>query len=178
MRSVHPIDVPRASFIGCIAIALCIAVLAPRLFADQGGAKPPISGPEVVAPPTWWRTIPMPDGRRFVTDGGISIDAEVVKPTSLPTLMPPESAAAVVRLLASPHDADCALGDLRSGAGPNTFVTPSGVILNGNYVTLLRSTAAAGTTRLRTSGKTKPVVIMVHGQAAGVMMPVQPPREP
>lgn len=158
------------------ALVLSVAASSAALPLAQGTSKPPISQPSVVAPPTWWRTIPLPDGRRFVTDGGLSIDVDIVKPTRLPQAVPTNSDA-LVRLLATPAETESTLDQLRAGARANTFVTPSGVILNGNYVTLLRSTSVARRVRLRTSGRTSPVVIAVDGQTVGVMMPVQPPRE-
>lgn len=154
-------------------LLLSVAASSVALLAAQGAPKPPISQPSVVAPPTWWRTIPLPDGRRFVTDGGLSIDADIAKPDRLPQVVPTNSAS-LERLLATPHETESALDQLRPGARPNTFVTPSGVIVNGNYVTLLRSTSVAGRVRLRTGSRTSPVVIAVDGQVIGVMMPVQP----
>ena len=140
-------------------------------------SKPPISSPSVVAPPTWWRALAMPDGRTFVTDGGLSIDAALVKPASMPEKLPPASATVIARLLATPSEKETALVDLQPGKSPNTFTTKDGVILNGNYITLLRSVLAPGRTRLRTRGKTDPVVVVADGQAVGVMMPVQPPPD-
>ena len=58
-------------------------------------SRPPISSPSVVAPPTWWRALAMPDGRTFVTDGGLSIDAALVKPASMPEKLPPASATQI-----------------------------------------------------------------------------------
>ena len=140
-------------------------------------SKPPISNPSIVAPPTWWRAIPMADGRVFVTDGGLSIDAAVVKPATLPEKFPAAAGANVARLLSTPYDKETGLGDLRLGTRPNTFVTAEGVVLNGNYITLLRSVLKPAHTRLRTKSRTDPVVVVVDGRAVGVMMPVQPPRE-
>jgi hypothetical protein len=140
-------------------------------------SRPPISNPSVVAPPIWWRAIPMDDGRLFVTDGGISIDAAVVKPATLPEKFPPAAGANVARLLSTPYDKETSLGDLRPGTRPNTLVTAEGIVLNGNYITLLRSVLKPAQARLRTKGKTDPVVVVVEGRAIGVMMPVQPPRE-
>jgi hypothetical protein len=138
--------------------------------------KPPISMPAVVAPPTWWRAIPMADGRVFVTDGGLSIDVAIVKPAALPEKFPAAAGANVARLLSTPYDKETAVGDLRPGTRPNTFMAADGVVLNGNYITLLRSVLRPGETRLRTKGKTDPVVVVVDGRPVGVMMPVQPPR--
>ena len=106
----------------------------------------------------------MPDGRTFVTDGGLSIDAALVKPASMPEKLPPASATQIDRLLATPYENETTLGDLRAGNAPNTFTTKDGVILNGNYITLLRSVLAPGRTRLRTRGKTDPVVVVQDGQ--------------
>lgn len=160
---------------GPMSMAAFIGVMICTLTAQT--SKPPISNPDVVAPPTWWRAIPMADGRVFVTDGGISIDAAVVKPATLPEKFPAAAGANVARLLSSPYDKETGLGDVRPGTKPNTFVTSEGVVLNGNYITLLRSVLKPAQTRLRTKGKTDPVVVVVDGRAVGVMMPIQPPRE-
>ncbi len=119
----------------------------------------------------------MPDGRTFVTDGGLSIDAALVKPASMPEKLPPASATVIARLLATPSEKETALVDLQPGKSPNTFSTKDGVMLNGNYITLLRSVLASGRARLRTRGKTDPVVVVQDGQAVAVMMPVQPPPD-
>jgi len=120
----------------------------------------------------------MPDGRTFVTDGGVSIDAALVKPATLEKLekLPPASATLIARHLTSPYDTETALSDLKPGKQPNTFITPTGVILNGNYITLLKSMPVAGRTRLRTKGKTDIVVVVADEKAIGVMMPIQPPQ--
>ncbi len=161
------------------------AVLALGLAAIAGGAaaqpaprpRPPISSPAVVAPPTWWRALPMPDGRTFVTDGGMSIDVAVAKPAALPTeVLPPASGKTIAGLLEAPHTAEHGLGDLRPGTAANTFITPDGVVLNGNYITLLRQAMAPARTRLRTRGKTDAVVVVSDGRAVAVMMPIQPAR--
>lgn len=119
----------------------------------------------------------MADGRTFVTDGGLSIDAAIVKPSTLPEKFPAAAGANVAKLLASPYDKETGLGDLRAGARPNTFETAEGVVLNGNYITLLRSVVKPAQARLRTKGKTDPVTVVVDDRVVGVMMPVQPPRE-
>ena len=157
-----------------LALAGSFVVAMASTIAGQP-SKPPISSPSVVAPPTWWRAIPMPDGRTFVTDGGLSVDAALVKPKVMPEKLPSASATMIARHLASPYDTETALSDLRAGTQPNTFTTPTGVILNGNYITLLRSLELPGRARLRTKGKTDPVVVMSGEQAVGVMMPIQPP---
>lgn len=139
--------------------------------------RPPVSSPSVIAPPTWWRAVQMPDGRTFVTDGGLSVDVALARPAVLPSeVLPPASGKVIAGLLAAPHDHETGLGDLRAGSATNTFTTPDGVVLNGNYIALLRSALPGGRARLRTKGNTAPVVVVAEGRAVAVMMPIQPAR--
>jgi len=145
-------------------------------FAAQS-SRPPLSSPSVIAPPTWWRVLQMPDGRTFVTDGGLSVDAKLARPATMPSVvLPPVSSKMIAGYLLAPYDREMAIGELRPGNAKNTFTTPDGVVLNGNYITFLRQIVPAARTRLRTRGKTDPVVVVTDGQAVAVMMPVQPPR--
>jgi hypothetical protein len=140
-------------------------------------SRPPLSSPSVVAPPTWWRVLQMPDGRTFVTDGGLSVDAKLARPAAMPSgELPPASAKVLAGYLAAPYDKETGIGELQPGSAKNTFTTSDGVVLNGNYITFLRQVAPPARTRLRTRGKTSPVVVVTDGQAVAVMMPVQPPR--
>jgi hypothetical protein len=91
-------------------------------------------------------------------------------------VLPPASAKLIAGLLAAPYDKETGLGELQPGSAKNTFTTPDGVVLNGNYITLLRQIVPPARTRLRTRGKTDPVVVVTDGRAVAVMMPVQPPR--
>ena len=143
------------------------------LFAQQPPIKLP--SPEVVAPPQWTRVLNMPDGRTFVTDGGISIDVKIAKPATLPSVvLPPESGKLIADRMATPYDREISLGDLRPGVFKHSFATPDGIELNGNYVTFLRQTTPAAKTRLRTKGKRDAVVVMIDGQAVAIMMPLAP----
>ena len=72
--------------------------------AAQNPAPP--SSPAIEAPPSWSRVLHMPDGRTFVTDGGLAIDATVAKPATLPaTVLAPESAKLFAGYLAAPYRA-------------------------------------------------------------------------
>jgi hypothetical protein len=156
------------ALIGALIIALIGAAA-----AQQPAIKP--SSPSVVTPPAWSRVLNMPDGRTFVTDGGLSIDAKFAKPATLPAVvLAPESAKGLAARLTLPYDKEIGLADLRSGSFKNSFMTPDGIHLNGNYVTFLRQMLPAGS-RLRTKGKTDAVVIVTDGQPVGIMMPLQPP---
>lgn len=160
----------RAATIGWLLVALLQTTA-----AQESAIKP--SSPAVVAPPTWSRVLKMPDGRTFVTDGGLSIDVKFAQPATLPpTVIPPESAKILAGLMTEPFDRESGLDELRPGAFPNSFATPDDVTLNGNYLTFLRRVLPAGRTRLRTRGKRDPVVIVTDGQAIGVMMPLAPAK--
>ena len=148
-------------------------VLFATVAAAQPAARP--SSPDVETPPVWTRTLQMPDGRTFVSDGGLAVDAEIVKPASLPqTVIPPSSSKIVAGHLTAPHKTEIALADLRPGARKNTFVGPGDISVNGNYVTLLRRTASRA--RLRFRGNTDPITIVVDERSVGVLMPLAPPR--
>ncbi|MCA1586548.1 MAG: hypothetical protein LC791_17850 [Acidobacteria bacterium] len=129
-----------------------------------------------MARPTWSRVLKMPDGRTFVSDGGLSVDAKFAQPATLPSaVLPPESAKILAGYLATPYEAEIGLSELRVGSFKNTFMTPGGIALNGNYIEFLRSILPPTTTRLRTKSKTDPVVIVKDGQGVGIMMPLAMP---
>jgi hypothetical protein len=154
--------------------------LATCLTAAMAAQAPPIrpSSPAVVEAPVWTRALRMPDGRTFVTDGGLSIDVKYAKPDTLPSVvLPPESAKILAGHFTAPYDNESRLGELQPGPFKNTFSTPGGIALNGNYVTFLRRVAPAATTRLRTRGPRDPVIVAIDGEIAGILMPVAPPSK-
>ena len=133
------------------------------------------SAPSVVAPPAWSRVMPMPDGRTFVTDGGLTIDAAVARPATLPSVrLPPESGKLMARYFAGPFTTDVGLRDLRTGDFKNTFKTADGISLNGNYVNFLRAVLPSGA-RLRLKSDREPIVVMVGDKPIAVLMPVASP---
>ncbi len=157
----------------CLTLIGSLVCGAVGVTAQQPKIKP--SSPEVVAPPQWTRVLKMPDGRTFVTDGGISVDVKIAKPATLPSVvLPPESGKIIADRMGTPHDKEISLGELRTGGFKNSFATPDGIALNGNYVAFLRQTTPAAKMRLRTKGKRDPVVVMVDGQAVAIMMPLAP----
>src|SRR5918996_357422 len=91
----------------------------------------------------------------FIVAMVCTVTGQTSKP---PEKFPAAAGANVARLLSTPYDKETSLGDLRPGTRPNTFVTAEGVVLNGNYITLLRTVLKPAQTRLRTKGKTDPVV--------------------
>jgi hypothetical protein len=155
------------------ACALVILVGVAGVSAQTPKAVP--SSPLTVAPPTWSRVLQMPDGRSFVSDGGLAIDAALVKPPALPgTVIPVESTKAIAPRMMAPHQEEIGLGQLASGRFENSFVTPAGVHLNGNYVTLLRRVLPART-RLRTRGVADAITVVVDGELVAFLMPLAAP---
>ena len=150
-------------------LATCTATLlaAATVVAQQ---KITPSSPASQEPPVWQRVVQMPDGRTFVTDGGMAIDVAVAKPPRLPDATQPGTVFA--RLLTRPYTAEIELRDLAAGPRTNTFATPSGVLVNGNYVTFLRGVLPARA-RLRVHGEMDPIVIVLDGNAIAVVMPVR-----
>jgi hypothetical protein len=119
----------------------------------------------------------MPDGRTFVTDGGLMVDAVVAKPTVMPDVVLPVANGQVLsRNFSAPFDNEIGLGDLRTGSLKNTLVTPDGIVLNGNYVRFLRSVLPVGRTRFRTKGPTDPVTVFIGQQPVAILMPVAAAR--
>jgi hypothetical protein len=157
-----------------IALAGClITSLAGTTAIGQTEIRP--SSPAVVAPPAWSRVTNMPDGRTFVTDGGLSVDVKFAKPAALPpVVIPPESAKILAGRLTAPYDHEITLGQLATGSFKNAFSTPDGISLNGNYVNFLRQVMPPSA-RLRTRGKTDPVVVAADGQPVAILMPLAAP---
>jgi hypothetical protein len=136
---------------------------------------PKPSSPVKVAPPTWSRVLQMPDGRSFVSDGGLAIDAALVKPAALPSVViPVESTKAIATRMMAPHQEEISPGQLVAGRRENSFVTPAGVHLNGNYVTLFRRVLPARA-RLRTRGVADAITVVVDGEMVAFLMPLAAP---
>jgi hypothetical protein len=162
----------RAAIVASVMIAVAAGVAAPQ---QQPPIKP--SSPSVVAPPAWSRVLPMPDGRTFVTDGGLSVDARFAKPAKLPSVvLAPESAKHLADRMAGPYDNEIGLNQLRPGSFKNSFTTPDDIALNGNYVSFLREILPSRS-RLRTKGKSDAVVVVTDGQAVAIMMPLATPSK-
>jgi len=154
-----------------VAAAFAILALIPIQTLAQ------TSAPLAVAPPTWNRVMHMPDGRTFVTDGGFTVDAVIAKPATLPTVViPDQTSKRYADMVTAPFDREVTLGELGAGARQNTFVTPTGLPLNGNYINVLRRASGASRMRLRIKGDLEPIVIVMDGKLIGVVMPMARPR--
>ena len=172
--------------VACV-VALLSTAAAPQVVTTLQAPPGGVSGQPPIRPsspasgdtmPVWSRVFTMPDGRPFVTDGGLAIDAAVAKPATMPqTAMGARTGELMARNFLGPYQEDIAFGDLRASSLKNTLVSPKGVFLNGNYVTYLRGVLSARRARLRMKGPRDPVVVLEDGIPVAILMPVAPPAQ-
>jgi len=143
-------------------------VMAPVLVA-QTPMKP--TAPGTPGDPMWQGIVRLSDGRTFVTDGGMAIDAALAKPAKLPER---ELAGRVLEsYLNASHEHEYGFADLTAAASGLTYTAPAGIALNATYVSYLRRTLPARAVRLRMTGEMQPIVIAIDGKVVGVLMPVR-----
>jgi hypothetical protein len=154
-----------------LASLLALPVVATAVTQD----KPKPSNPSVVAPPVWQLAIEMPDGRTFVSDGALAVDAKIARPEAMPKkVIPVESGKTIAGRLTGKYTDEIALSALRTGTRPNTFLGPRDIPLNGNYVTFLRSVAPRS--RLRFNGPLDPIVVVLNGEPIALVMALAMPK--
>ncbi len=152
--------------------AVLLGGLAPGTAMAQEPASRPVPTAPGSAAPVWQRAMQLSDGRTFVTDGGLAIDAAIARPATLPAdILPAASVGFVERHMSAWKDDEFALSQL-SRLNLRAYGTPSGVHLNPTYIDFLRRMLPADQLRLRTGGLRDPVVIVVDGRPAGVFMPL------
>ena len=145
------------------------AVLTAQVVFAQTPMKP--TAPGTPGDPAWQGFARLSDGRTFVTDGGLAIDAALAKPATLPGR---EVAGKVLQdYLAASHKEEFGFGDLTAAATGKTYTTPSGIPLSRTYIDFLRRTLPSGVVRFRMNGEMQPVVIVANGTTVGVLMPVR-----
>ena len=128
------------------------------------------AAPGTTGDPAWQGRVRMSDGRMFVTDGGLAIDAAVAKPATLPDREIPGKV--LEDYMKAPHTEECALTELSAGADGRSYLTPAGIAVSSTYVDYLRRTLG-GRARLRTGGVGRPIVVVAGGAHAAVLMPVK-----
>jgi hypothetical protein len=135
----------------------------------------PFSGAESRAEPEtpkWNKIARLTDGRTFVTDGNLVLDAAFAKPDSLPTDTVPT--AWLQSFLATAQPDELRFQDLtRRTEGTGTYSSPKGMLLNPKYVDYLRE-VFGDQLRFRCSGTLDAVQIVFNGAAIGALMPMAP----
>jgi hypothetical protein len=151
--------------IATVAVAMMIGQV--LLAQTQKPMKP--TAPGTPGDPIWQGIVRLTDGRTFVTDGGLAIDAALAKPATLPDRE--LAAKALEGHLNAAHKDECSFSELT--ASGRTYTTPSGIALSATYIDFLRRTLPARSVRFRMTAPMQPVVIVESGKAVGVLMPVR-----
>lgn len=95
-------------------VTFAFAVMAAQLLSARTQERMKPTAPGTPGDPTWQGVVRLTDGRTFVTDGGLAIDAAIAKPAKLPAraLAP----RALEGFLNAAHKEECSFSDLRAGA--------------------------------------------------------------
>jgi hypothetical protein len=154
--------------------ALRVAVLTLTLPGQAALAMqppPPAGTAAGASAPAWSKRMQLPDGRTFVSDGAIALDAAVAKPATLPSVqLPAATGANIGKMLDAPFTAEFRSAQLVTRG--KHYATPDGVVLNRLYVDYLRRTVAAGRLSFRVNGPTAAVVAALDGRPVAVVMPM------
>jgi hypothetical protein len=130
--------------------------------------KPTVPG--TPGDPVWQGTVHLSDGRTFITDGGLAVDAAFARPSTLPTR---DVAARVLEeYLKASHKNECGFADLTLAATGKTYESPSGIALNATYINYLRRILPRAT-RFRMTDGMHPIIVVADGTPIAVLMPVK-----
>ena len=152
-----------------LAVAVAALLIAlPASAQTQTPMKPTVPGSP--GDPVWQGTLRMSDGRTFITDGGLAVDAAVARPAALPTREFP--AKVLEDYLKAPHKNEYGFADLTLAATGKTYTSPSGLALNATYINYLRRIAPRGS-RFRMTEGVQPIVVVADGTPIAVLMPVK-----
>lgn len=150
----RPIDLELVSLV-CLALAVVVAVRA-------GAAEAP----------AWKGWFSVSDGRTFVTDGALMIEATAARVDPLPEKKLELSAKIIDGYLAARGPEDVRVSELEPASDGKSYRPPSGVPVSARYVDYLRSVLPASTLRFRFDGDGKPIAIVSEGKTVGVVMPM------
>ena len=151
-----------------LAAVAALLISWPVLAQRQAPMKPTVPG--TPGEPVWQGTLRMSDGRTFITDGGLAVDAALAKPAALPKREVP--AKVLETYVKAPHKNEYGFADLTLAATGKTYTSPSGIALNATYINYLRRIAPRGS-RLRMTEGLQPIVVVADGRPIAVLMPVQ-----
>jgi len=154
-------------------VAATVAALAMTAHPAWAQSQPKMTPtvPGAAGDPVWQGVVRLSDGRAFVTDGGLAIDAAIAKPAALPTRELPGKV--LQDYINAAHKDEHRLTDLTRTASGTSYATPTGATISATYVNFLRRVLPVATVRLRASAADRPVIIMANGKAVGVLMPVR-----
>ena len=125
------------------------------------------AAPGTPGDPVWQATLRLSDGRTYVTDGGLAVDAALAKPASLPAREIPGKV--IEDYAKAPHQNEYGFADLTPALTGKSYTSPSGIALNATYINYLRRIAPRGS-RFRMSDGMKPIVVIANGVPIAVLM--------
>ena len=146
------------------AVALLLISL-PVTAQNRTPMKP--TAPGTPGDPAWQATLRMSDGRTYVSDGGLAVDAALAKPAALPAREVPGKVIEDYQKAA--HLNEYGFADLTASITGKSYTSPSGIALNATYITYLRRIAPRGS-RFRMSDGMKPIVVVANGVPIAVLM--------
>jgi hypothetical protein len=150
----------------CGSSTVAVAMLTIALMAFWSSAA--VRAQSASDGPKWSKRLTLSDGRTFVSDGAIALDASFVKPAGIESMIAVPGAA-VERHFQAPFTSEIRASDL--AARGTQYVTPEGIPLSALYVDYLRRHVGSRL-RLRITGDRQPIVLMLDGRAVGVVMPM------
>jgi hypothetical protein len=156
-------------FIGLVFPVAVVMLSTQLLFAQAPQPLKP-TAPGASGDPAWQGTVHLSDGRTFVTDGGLALDASVAKGVKLPDRQLPGKR--LEDFLKAPQTAVCGLADVTKRPFGKTYQTPNGIALNATYIDYLRRTLTVRSVRLHMTAPAQPVLVEANGKLVGVLMPV------
>lgn len=124
--------------------------------------------------PEWTRAVHLKDGRVFVSDRNIILDAAFAKPAAVPTqVVDPTWLQA---FLGTTQPSELPVSRFRKSTQGKTpvYVAPTGLMLSAAYVEYLEHLFRSSALRFRCNGPLDPVLIVVDGAAVGAVMPMAP----
>jgi hypothetical protein len=171
MRSTPAIGL---AFIACAVLISASAAAEqrpPTSQPNQPTRKPALGSRDVQC----WAHCDLDDGRRFITDGGLLIEARYFPKVAVPERAVPGKNAE--RLLQSKTEREFGLDDLSKSGPDGHYRAPDSVMLNRKYIELLRDSSLAKTLRFRAKGNDDPVLLLDEKKVVGVVMPVKQASE-
>jgi hypothetical protein len=122
--------------------------------------------------PQWSKLVRLDDGREFVSDRNIMLEARIVKPASLPTDTVPGGWLQGFLRTVPLNEYSLRQLERKTQGSVVVYVTPDDTMLDARYIEYLESLDDASDLHLRASGRMDPVQIVLDGQPIGVVMPL------
>src|SRR5262245_6120669 len=158
---------PMAAALVLTAVACGSRVSDPAADAPQRGQ--PMPARQELTEVSWNLLSQFPDGRRFVSDRCILLDASYVKGPFPPATLAPEKVEPFLNR-ATTHG--FGLADLEAVPPNGNYRAPDGTLLNRKYVTFLKHLDTIKELHFRGSKVDEPVLILDGRKVIGALVPM------